>query len=367
MSRPEFKVFFLYRSSSERRDLAGGPEAYKLCGLDLAREYGLDPITDFDRIGKVESRSGARIDRWVNRLWRLLGGYGGFWWKVWADRDLIARADVVVSQVDTVGIPLLWLMNWRLVPRRPIVYITVGLRARLEAMSPRLRKKFIATAGRLIDSLVCFGYGEAQIMKQIFSTGKPAVAFVPYGVEALNPPEAWLADKWRGDYYLSLGNDGNRDFDYLAKLADFLDRRVIAVTSSSDPVLFSRPGKLTRYDPAPFELIVELIRGARAIILPVKENEYSGATTALMQCLALGKAVFVHPTAAVLEGYGLKDGHNCVFLGQDSRDSLSTTAGQLADDFLLALVGANAKSAAIDYRSTAAEILRLAIQAAQHR
>ena len=49
---------------------------------------------------------------------------------------------------------------------------------------------------------------------------------------------------------------------------------------------------------------------ARVVALPVRENSYSGATTVLLQAMALGKPVVVTRTAAIATGYGLEDGDN---------------------------------------------------------
>ena len=49
---------------------------------------------------------------------------------------------------------------------------------------------------------------------------------------------------------------------------------------------------------------------ARVVALPVRENSYSGATTVLLQAMALAKPVVVTRTAAIATGYGLEDGEN---------------------------------------------------------
>jgi glycosyltransferase involved in cell wall biosynthesis len=50
---------------------------------------------------------------------------------------------------------------------------------------------------------------------------------------------------------------------------------------------------------------------ARVIALPVRDNTYSGATTTLLQAMAMAKPVIVSRTAAIAHGYGLEDGVNC--------------------------------------------------------
>ena len=50
---------------------------------------------------------------------------------------------------------------------------------------------------------------------------------------------------------------------------------------------------------------------ARVVALPVLDNSYSGATTVLLQAMALAKPVVVTRTKAIASGYGLVDGENC--------------------------------------------------------
>src|SRR5262249_52907489 len=50
---------------------------------------------------------------------------------------------------------------------------------------------------------------------------------------------------------------------------------------------------------------------ARAVALPVSENSYSGATTTLLQAMAMAKPVAVSRTDAIATGYRLEDGANC--------------------------------------------------------
>ena len=50
---------------------------------------------------------------------------------------------------------------------------------------------------------------------------------------------------------------------------------------------------------------------ARVVALPVRENSYSGATTVLLQAMALARPVVVTRTAAIAAGYGLEDGRTC--------------------------------------------------------
>ena len=53
------------------------------------------------------------------------------------------------------------------------------------------------------------------------------------------------------------------------------------------------------------------LASARVVALPVRDNSYSGATTTLLQAMAMAKPVVVSRTAAIAAGYELEDGVNC--------------------------------------------------------
>ena len=70
------------------------------------------------------------------------------------------------------------------------------------------------------------------------------------------------------------------------------------------------PAKSTVEADLPFEEMRRCLERARVVALPVRENSYSGATTVLLQAIALAKPVVVTQTAAIADGYGLEDGQN---------------------------------------------------------
>ena len=61
----------------------------------------------------------------------------------------------------------------------------------------------------------------------------------------------------------------------------------------------------------PLEDVRARLAAARVVALPVRDNSYSGATTTLLQAMALGKPVVVSRTDAIATGYSLEDGVNC--------------------------------------------------------
>ena len=71
---------------------------------------------------------------------------------------------------------------------------------------------------------------------------------------------------------------------------------------------------------------------ARVVALPVRDNSYSGATTVLLQAMALGKPVVVTRTAAIATGYGLVDGENVRFAAPGDTATFATAVADLLAD-----------------------------------
>ena len=138
-------VFYAYRDSPQRRRALasplGSPERYLLFGLDQLVERGWAARHDLERAGSA-ARLGARGGKALKSALERAGGYGGDFATVLASLRKANHADVVLSTVDTVGIPLLLLRKAGRV-RPPLVYIAIGLAERLERLrSERMRRLY---------------------------------------------------------------------------------------------------------------------------------------------------------------------------------------------------------------------------------
>jgi glycosyltransferase involved in cell wall biosynthesis len=77
----------------------------------------------------------------------------------------------------------------------------------------------------------------------------------------------------------------------------------------------------------------------------VRENSYSGATTVLLQAMALGKPVVVTRTNAIATGYGLEDGVNVRLVAPGDGFAFGgALAHVLRDDAVARGLGARARA-----------------------
>ena len=148
------------------------------------------------------------------------------------------------------------------------------------------------------------------------------------------------------DDVVSVGADPRRDFPLLVELARRLPSRSFRIVASADNAreLGALPANVELETDVPFARVRECLVGARAVVLPVRENSYSGATTTLLQAMACAKPVVVTRTAAIARGYHLEDDANCRLVPPGDLARLEqAVSGVLDDEGRAAALGRNAR------------------------
>ncbi len=241
---------------------------------------------------------------------RLTGGYGGDFASAFASLRTANEADVVFATTDTAGIPLILLKRAGLL-RSPLVYAAIGLPERLAQLRSRPMRRLYRGAFRRAGAIVAYAESEAEWLRRWLAPGPPAVLFLPFGVDV----EAFSPDSGRSEDVdvVSIGADPRRDFDLLSAVAarqPELSFRIVA-TKDHARSLGTLPANVTMETDLSLEQVRDTLAAARVVALPVRRNSYSGATTVLLQAMAMAKPVVVSRTDAISEGYGLQDGVNC--------------------------------------------------------
>ncbi len=342
-------VFFLYRRSELRRDALAAPVGaaarYSLYGLDELAGAGFPVAHNLEpgrEAGAASRAAGAVLDRVV----RAAGGYSGDFATVLACRRALNDADVVFSTVDTVGIPLALLAGRGLV-RPPIVYAAIGLPERLAQLrTARAQRAFVA-AYRRLDTIVAYGAGEVDALRDWLGEDAPSVVFVPFGVDTsyFAPQAEAVVDT----DIVSIGADPRRDhalFLALARARPEWSCRLVLASDSARELGPVAQNVVVEVD-VPFECVRERLAAARVVVLPVRDNSYSGATTVLLQAMATARPVVVTKTAAIATGYHLEDGVNCRLVPPGNLEALEgAVSAVLADGDRAASLGVRARETA---------------------
>jgi glycosyltransferase involved in cell wall biosynthesis len=302
-------VFFAFRDAPDRRAAlrtAGALDRYRLFGLDEVEVKGVAVRHNLER----GVRRWARVvDAIVNQLLALLGGYGGDFATVLSSLRTANVADVVFATSDTVGLPIVLLKRFGLV-KPPVVYAAIGLPERLAQLRGRRMHTLYRKALRGAHTIIAYSVAEARHVQSWVGAGT-SVCFVPFGVDT----DAFSPDDGQEPSVdvVSVGADPRRDFGLLAEVASRQPQLSFRLVTTPERArgLGALPANVGIETGLPLEAVRDRLAEARVVALPVERNTYSGATTVLLQAMALAKPVVVSRTDAIAEGYGLEDGANC--------------------------------------------------------
>jgi len=339
-------VFFTFRDSLERRRALaatpGSAERYVLFGLDQLASRGFSVGHNLERRGTPPQWARMAGDALKWGLERA-GGYGGDFATVLASLRRANRADVVFSTVDTVGIPLMLLARaGRL--EAPLVYVAIGLPERLAQLRSERMERLYASALGSCASVIAYSQYEADELRSWLDRRGCAtrVEFVPFGVDAesFRPVREPTAVD-----VVSVGTDPHRDFALLLQVARRMPAVSFRIVTSAEHArhLARAPDNVVVETDIPFEEMRRRLGEARVVALPVRENSYSGATTVLLQAMALGKPVVATRTLAIATGYGLVDVENCRLVAPgDEAGFERALGGVLGDEFHARALGSSA-------------------------
>ena len=319
-------VFYLFRDTPQRRDMVrralegarGALAGEQLFGFDVLKNMGIsaDCNLRLPRVGGVCQTVLGWLDRWYTpRTGIGLGDLRSLRAHLWQ----MNRAKVVVATSDNTGLAALRLKA-RGSLKVPLVYVSIGLPERMmavESISPvraaRYRRRL-----KCVDRFVAYGWAEVEWLRETLGDAAK-VRFIPFGVDT----ETWRPgeDAQEEIDVLGIGYDSMRDFGLLADYARRHPKVSVCLVASLERTasLGALPSNLRLLRPMPVGELREWMASAKVLALPVKENTYSGATTTLLQGMAMGKACAVSRVGAIREGYGLEDGVNVRWLEPGSQ------------------------------------------------
>ncbi len=341
MTRP--KVLFVFnrvraeRAQAFARGLAPDDALY---GLHAIRERGFDAT--FDDIGH-DIRGVGRLYKAVDDTLSGGGRRVGFHW--WQAKRLLPRlreADLVFATADSSALPILWLRRRGLF-RAPVVYGSIGLTQSFPDARGALFRWYRGLA-RSAERVVAFSVREREELVERFGVVPERAAFVPFGVDArfYRARDAGTACDAPP---LAFGLDPMRDWPTLAAATKDLALPIDVIAIGDRLAGTAIPANWRVSPPVDFAALAARISAAQFVVLPVRENPYTGATISLLSAMACGKAVVVSRTSALAQGYGLVHDESVVFVKPGDAAELRDAIERLtADPARCARIGASARA-----------------------
>jgi glycosyltransferase involved in cell wall biosynthesis len=306
-------VFCFYRDTPERRRAlsapAGSGERYPLYGLDqlAANGFAVSHSLELGRTSAAVRALGAMIAHAVFSAPERGSDFG----RVLRSLRRANDADALLALGDRVGIPLLLLRSLKRL-RLPLVYASLGFPEYLEEMRAEPIRRFFIRALASSEAVITFSRAEADAIAGLLdgNGAAPPAQFLPFGVDEgyFSPRSAVPATD-----VLSVGRNRHRDFSLLVRFARKRPDLRFKIVASAEHAgrLRDAPRNLEVATEVPLSAVRDALASTRMVVLPIRDNIYSGATTTLLQAMAMAKPVIVTRTAANADGYRLVDGINC--------------------------------------------------------
>ena len=249
----------------------------------------------------------------------------------------IHRSNLILATVENVGLPLLltrWLGLWS----TPFFYTSIGLPERLVPMHP-IFKDVMRSQLKQASLVYGFGYRESQDLDDLIN-GKQRyrrtpVVHVPYGVPlpeySVSKDIECQGKKWD---VISVGADPNRDYRTLLHVAEMAPKLQFLIIASRafEPLFLSKPDNVSVEYEQPLERVIDCMLQSRLIVLPTRENTYSGAVTTAFLSMSLGRPTLLTKVSAIECGYQFVDAENCFLVEEGLPEVLLKKITSLIDD-----------------------------------
>lgn len=199
------------------------------------------------------------------------------------------NCDVIISNADSAGLPILLLKKLRLV-KAPIIYISTGLINELEQRRNTLIFKLYEQLLLKADRIVCHSLIEKKLFVTLIPTIKAKVYYVPFGIDS----KYFECHKKYNNFILSVGRDKSRDYKFLSRVArKFAHENFLIVTSKSNVQGVDFPPNVTLSYDLPYGKIRKLYCSAKLIFLPLKELRRASGQISLMESIVSGNKVVI--------------------------------------------------------------------------
>lgn len=303
------KIWFLYnrkRATKARQFLVGQRPDDELFAFHHLKDQGFD--THFSDAGfepTVTYRILKALDNTLSGRGKKVGFHIA---QAWALREELNRADLVFACADSSALAALALKDLGIV-RTPIVCATIGLGQSFPERGG-LQWKYYRRLLKTADRIVHYGAPEGIHLRRVFDVAEEKIRFIPFGVQS----EFFKSDEKRDRPALAVGFDPLRDWALLFQAVREIDLEIDLVCNPDSLAGLDVPGQVNLIAPVSMLELRRMMGRARFVILPVKQNNYTGATITLLQAMAAGCAVVISKTDALKTGYPVIHEKTCLLV-----------------------------------------------------
>lgn len=224
--------------------------------------------------------------------------------------EQLKEYDVIVASTSGIGYAMCF---WKIFSPKipPIISIHCGLLNNQYNYLRRLFSSFLLKKAKT----VLFGEGELAPMINMFDINAKMVCVNQFGVDK----NFWFpAGKRSGDYVLSVGNDGRRDFVTLVRAAAQVSIDFKILTARAIPEVLPSNVELLRsswHNQTISDVdLRSLYQNAKCVVITLIESSQPSGQSVALQAMACGCPVIITTTSGLWSKENLIDGENVIFV-----------------------------------------------------
>lgn len=290
--RPPVKVLLLMAASTERWR-AAAPPGERPGDLPYSVER---LISQPDIAGTIDSRALPRlIKSLTSRIERRFPNLRGLQ-RVLANIGRMRQFDTVFTIFEDQALATASLKPL-LARKAKLVVLTCWLAEDVQHMS-RAELRRTRRAAQQVTHFLVYSTNQIEILEHYLRVPKTRVSAIPFGVDEIFYQPTHSIEV--GDYFLSVGRDKSRDFNTLVEAARLSRVRVMIVSPLLPPTDLPVNVEWIQRNVSHVEYRT-LVQQARAIVVPTLALAYPGGQTAVLEAMAMSKAVITTASAAMAE------------------------------------------------------------------
>lgn len=272
----------------------------------------------------------ARCWSWLEERLFPLTGFRMLLPAVYSNWEALSRAQLIVTNIDSIGMPLMICRAMGLLKAR-LIHISQGTTNALERSSHEgirdmCQSMWIRTCYRETDRVVVLGVGARDALVSRVRVAPDRVICLQFGVDT----DFWSPgreERTDNPYLLSVGSDAGRDYDTLLQASFALPLKVVTRL----PLKVSKAGVEVVSDLTD-EVLRDLYRNAVAVLIPLHDISQPSGQSATLQAMACGCTVLITKTRGFWDPEGLIRGvHLEMVRPCDARDWERVVAGLTLD------------------------------------
>jgi glycosyltransferase involved in cell wall biosynthesis len=335
------RVLFIFKGGRRERLTGNDPFPteffYGFCELK-ENGHAVDLLEEADILA-LAGRNGPLVElaRWIFRL--LFPGSPALLWfaAILARRPVRERlndCDVVVATTQTYGFCLGLLRRLRVIHPR-VVFLVMG------TYPDTLSALYRPVIRWLLEGCEVTAISEGEAIHLASRLNKnQAFQYLPFGVDAT----FWTPDRQtpaiaEGDYVLSIGNDGMRDYRTLfdAWLPHYPTLRVVTrLPVKPDKENIEIIAGDWRQRIFSDSAVRDIIRASQFVVLPIRRTTQPSGQSACLQAMACGKAVILSDIEGMWDRQAMKSDETCLLVEPLSVPALRSAVEKLLSDVELA-------------------------------